>query len=188
MVLLILGLILFLGAHLTPTAPGFHDSLVARFGLNVYKLGFTVVALIGLGLIIYGSILMRGSPTDPRLWSPPIWTRHLAIALMLAAFVLLAAANVPSHIRDWVGHPMLTAIVVWALAHLLANGDLLALLLFGAFLAFALYDRLSVALRGVALKPAATGFVGDAKAVAIGALLWALVLFKVHAWAGAPLL
>jgi len=188
MVLLIVGLILFFAAHLTPTAPAFHGSLVARFGPNAYKLGFTAVSLIGLGLIIYGAILMRGSPADLHLWSPPVWTRHLAWLLMLAAFVLLAATGLPSHIRDWVGHPMLTAIMVWALAHLLANGDMLALLLFGAFLAYALFDRLSVVQRGVALKPAAQGFGGDARAVAIGAALWALVLFKIHAWAGAPLL
>lgn len=188
MVLLVLGLILFIGAHLIPTAPVFRESLVARLGLNGYKLGVTAASLIGLGLIVYGSVLTRGSPSDPQLWSPPIWSRHLSFLLMLVAFVLLAAANVPSHIRDAVKHPMLAAIVVWALAHLIANGDLLALLLFGSFLGYALYDRLSVVKRGIGVKVAANGFGGDAKAAAFGAAIWALVLFKLHAWAGAPLL
>jgi uncharacterized membrane protein len=188
MVWLVLGLVLFLGAHLTPTFPAFRASSIARFGLNGYKLGITLASLAGLILIVYGAAVFRGSPGDIQIWSPPPWTKHPVMVLMLIAFVLLASANIPSKIRDAVKHPMLAAITVWALAHLLANGDLLALLLFGAFLLYSLYDRKSVANRGVALKERAQGFGGDIKALVGGGVIWALVLFKLHALAGAPLL
>jgi uncharacterized membrane protein len=188
MVWLILGLILFIGAHLVPTFSGFREGLVARFGLNGYKLVVTLPSLAGLILTIYGASAFRGSPGDVQLWSPPLWSHHLAFALMFVAFVLLASANIPSKIRDAVKHPMIASIAVWALAHLFANGDLLSVLLFGAFLLFAIYDRVSVAARGVALKAPANGFGGDITALVAGGALWAATLFWLHAWAGAPLL
>ena len=188
MALLILGLILFIGAHLVPTFPGFREGLIARFGLNGYKLVITLPSFAGMILFIFGASALRGSPADLKLWTPPAGSRHLAIALMFFSFVLLAAANIPSKIRDVVKHPMITAVAVWAFAHLIANGDLLGLLLFGSFLLYAIYDRISVAARGVALKTPATGFGGDIKALVIGGALWALTLFWLHGLAGAPLL
>ena len=188
MALLILGLIFFVGAHLIPTFSAFHDALIARFGLNGYKGVVTLPSFVGLILIILGASALRGSPADLELWTPPAGARHLAFALMFFSFVLLAAANIPSRIRDVVKHPMITAVAIWALAHLIANGDLLALLLFGSFLLFAIYDRISVAARGVALKTPATGLGGDIKAIVAGGVLWAATLFWLHGWAGAPLL
>jgi uncharacterized membrane protein len=188
MVWLIPGLILFIGGHLIPTFPALRDRLIARFGLNGYKLAVTLPSFAGLILIVYGAAAFRGSPGDARLWTPPLWSKHLSFVLMFLAFVLLASANIPSKIRDAVRHPMLAAVTVWALAHLLANGDLLALLLFGSFLLYSIYGRISVEARGVALKAPATGFAGDVKALVGGGAAWALTLFYVHAWAGAPLL
>jgi uncharacterized membrane protein len=185
---LILGLILFFGAHLAPTIPGFRGGLVEKFGLNAYKLSFSGASLAGLILISTGVSAFRGAPDDIHIWLPPLWTRHLVFTLMLFPFILIVSAYVPSHIRDKARHPMLLAIMVWAAAHLLANGDLLALLLFGSFLAFAIYDRLSVDRRAVAPKPPAQGFAGDAAAVLIGLVLWAATLFWLHARAGVPLL
>ncbi len=185
---LILGLILFLGAHLAPTLPGFRGGLVEKFGLNVYKLAFSIASLAGLVLIVTGVSAFRGAPADIPLWTPPTWARHLAFALMLFAFISIVSAYVPSHIRDKARHPMLLAIMVWAVAHLLANGDLLALLLFGSFLAFALYDRLSVERRAAAPKAPAQGYGGDAAAVLIGFAFWAATLFWLHGLAGVPLL
>ncbi len=188
MALLILGLALFFGAHLTPTAPDFRLSLVGRLGLNGYKLGVTLLSLAGLASIVIGASALRGSSADALLWSPPLWTRHLAFALMFAACVLIVAVYIPSHIGAWARHPMLAGVAVWALAHLLANGDLLALLLFGGFGLFAVYDRISLEKRGAPVRPAARGWGGDALALALGGALWAAILFKLHALAGAPLL
>jgi uncharacterized membrane protein len=188
MALLIIGLVLFLGAHLAPTAPGLRGGLVEQIGLNPYKLVFSVVSLAGFILIVMGVSAFRGAPADIHLWSPPLWTRHLAFALMLFAFVLIVSAYVPSHIRDLARHPMLLAIKIWATAHLLANGDLLAVLLFGSFLAFAVYDRISVKRRAIAPKAPAQGFLGDAVAVLAGVALWVATLFWLHGLAGVPLL
>ncbi len=188
MVTLIIGLILFFGAHVTPTFPAFRAGLAERFGLGPFKLAFTAVSLAGLILIILGVSAMRGSAEDARIWSPPVWSRHLAFALMLPAFVLIAAAYIPSHIRERVGHPMLAAIMIWALAHLFANGDLLALLLFGSFLAFADYDRISVSRRTFAARATARGWSGDVAALLVGFVLWAATLFWLHGLAGVPLL
>jgi uncharacterized membrane protein len=188
MAMLILGLVLFIGAHATPTFPDFRAALAARVGLGPYKLLFTVASLAGLVLIVLGASALRGSPADTAIWSPPLWTRHLALALMLPAFVLVASANIPSHIRDKARHPMLAGVKIWALAHLLANGDLLALLLFGSILAFAIYDRISLKRRAVAAKSPAQGWGGDAAAVVVGAALWAVTLFWLHPLAGVPLL
>jgi uncharacterized membrane protein len=188
MAILILGLILFFGAHLTPTFPDVQTSLVKRFGEKAFKGGFSLVSAVGLVLIVLGVSAARGSAADPQLWQPPTWSRHLAIALMLPAFILLASTGVASHIRDKVRHPMLASIKLWAAAHLLANGDLLALLLFGSFLAYGVYDRISVKKRAVPLKPRAEGWRGDAIAVSVGFVLWAATLFWLHAWAGVPLL
>jgi uncharacterized membrane protein len=188
MATLIFGLILFIGAHATPTFPDFRAGLVERLGLGPYKLLFAAASLAGIILIVLGGSALRGSAADVHLWSPPIWTRHLAFALMLPAFVLLASADIPSHIRDKARHPMLAGVKIWALAHLLANGDLLALLLFGSLLAYAIYDRISVKRRGVPAKAPARGWGGDAAAVLIGVALWAVTLFWLHPLAGVPLL
>jgi uncharacterized membrane protein len=188
MTLLITGLVLFFAAHLAPTAPGLRDGMVERIGLNPYKLAFSLASLAGLVLICMGVSAFRGTPADIHLWSPPLWTRHLAFALMLFAFVSIVSAYIPSHIRDRVRHPMLLAIKIWAAAHLLANGDLLALLLFGSFLAFAVFDRISVKRRALAPQAPTQGYAGDAAAVLIGVALWAATLFWLHGLAGVPLL
>jgi uncharacterized membrane protein len=188
MAMLILGLILFIGAHSTPTFPDFRAGLMERLGPQPYTLLFTAASLAGIILIVLGASALRGSAEDVRIWSPPLWTRHLAMALMLPAFILIAAANIPSHIRDKARHPMLAGVKIWALAHLLANGDLLALLLFGSFLAYAVYDRISLKRRAVAAKSPALGWGGDAAAALIGTALWAVTLFWLHPLAGVPLL
>ncbi|WP_294539343.1 NnrU family protein [uncultured Rhodoblastus sp.] len=188
MAILVLGLVLFIGAHSTPTFPDFRTGLIERLGPGPYKLLFTAASLAGLVLIVVGASALRGSAEDLAIWSPPLWTRHLALALMLPAFVLIAAANIPSHIRDKARHPMLAGVKIWAFAHLLANGDLLALLLFGSFLAYAIYDRISLKRRAAEPKSPARGWGGDAAAALIGTALWAVTLFWLHPLAGVPVL
>lgn len=188
MTFLISGLILFFASHLLPTVPAWRASLVARLGEDGYKLAFSLAAGLGLVLIVWGVSAARGAEADPQLWHPPLWSRHLAFAVMLPAFILIVSAYIPSHIRDWSRHPMLAAVALWAAAHLAANGDLVALLLFGSFLAFALYDRVSVSGRAPSARAPARGWGGDAVAIVTGLALWAATLFWLHALAGLPLL
>src|SRR5262249_18089215 len=137
---------------------------------------FAVVSLIGFVLIVVGYHKLQLMPgKNPQLWNPPHFMRHIAFLLMLPVFPLLVAAYVPSRIRDVVRHPMLTAIKFWALAHLLVNGDLASLLLFGGFLAFAVYDRISVKKRGGARGPlgeAHGGALNDVLVIAVGLALY----------------
>lgn len=188
MTYLILGLILFFVAHLVPTIPAWRASLVAPLGEGGYKLGFSLAAGLGLALIVLGVSAARGSAADPQLWHPPLGARHLAFALMLPAFILLVSAYLPSHIRDRSRHPMLAAVALWAAAHLAANADLVALLLFGSFLVFAIYDRISLSRRAPPTRAPGRGWAGDAAAVVFGLALWAATLFWLHALAGLPLL
>jgi uncharacterized membrane protein len=186
MMVLIVGLILFLGLHLLPTSPELRDGLKERIGGTRYKIIFSLLSFAGLVVIILGYHKLQLHPgKNPILWEPPIWTRHIAVGLMLPAMILLVASVIPSRIRTVTRHPMLIAIKTWALAHLLANGDLGALLLFGSFLAFAVYDRISVK------KRAALGPLGAAKSasplndvlvVVIGVALYAALLFGGHQW------
>ena len=186
MMLMIVGLILFLGVHLLPTVPEVRDGLRDRVGAGAYKGIFSVLSLIGFAIIILGYHKMQLNPgKNPVLWDPPVWTRHIALLLMLPAMIFLVAANVPSRIRTAVKHPMLLAIKLWALAHLLANGDLASLILFGSFLAFAIYDRISVKKRG-ALGPLgdkqAPSPVNDVIVVGVGLALYAALVLGGHQW------
>ena len=141
------------------------------------------MSLIGLALIVLGFYKLQLHPgKNPILWDPPIWTRHLALALMLPAMIALVATYVPSHIHVMLKHPMLVAIKIWALAHLLANGDLASLVLFGSFLAFAVYDRISVKRRGD-LGPLGKGggpWINDVIVVVLGIALYAAIVLYLH--------
>jgi uncharacterized membrane protein len=186
MMVLIVGLILFLGIHLLPTAPDLRDALKERLGDGPYKILFSLLSLVGLVVIVLGFHKLQIHPgKNPILWHPPVWTRHIAVALMLPAMILLVASLIPSRIRTVTRHPMLIAIKTWALAHLLANGDLAALLLFGSFLAFAVYDRISVKRRGAtgplgSAQPASA--LNDVLVIVIGIGLYAALLFGGHQW------
>lgn len=189
MTLLVLGLIIFFGAHLVPTSVPARAGLVERLGENGYKIGFSVASLIGLALAVTGFINVQGSSANVHLWTPPAWSKHLAYTLMLPAFILLVAAYTPSRIRDAAKHPMLAAVKIWALAHLLANGDLAGVILFGSFLAWAVYDRISVKRRNARGPLGEKRGANDIVVVVIGALLWAGFLFGAHRLLiGVPLL
>jgi uncharacterized membrane protein len=186
MMVLIVGLILFLGLHLLPTSPELRDGLRTRLGARTYAVVFSLLSLAGFIIIVLGYHKLQIHPgKNPVLWYPPVWTRHIAVGLMLPAMILLVAAFIPSRIRTAVRHPMLAAIKIWAFAHLIANGDLGSLLLFGSFLAFAVYDRISVKRRG-ALGPLGNAEPGsvlnDVAVVIIGIGLYAAMLLGLHQW------
>ena len=137
MPLLALGLVLFLGAHsLRIVADGWRSQQIARFGERRYKGLYSLASLLGFGLLIWGFVLARSQPVV--LWAPPAWTHPLAAVLMLLAFVLIVAAYVPRNaLKARLGHPMLLSVKTWAAAHLIANGTLADVLLFGSFLVWA---------------------------------------------------
>ena len=178
MILLILGIVIFLGAHTFSTLRGPRQSLADAVGLNAYKGLHGLVSLIGFVLICVGFSRYRADGMIP-LWWPPAGMRHLTILLMLFAFISLAAMNpAPSRIRGWLRHPMLVAVKTWSLAHLLANGDLGGIILFGSFLAWAVYDRISVKRRGDLGAARVASFTrADAMTLIVGAILWVAMMF-----------
>jgi uncharacterized membrane protein len=190
--MLIGGFLLFFASHLIPTRPALRAHLVGRIGRGPYLALFGLASVAALGLIVLGYGQMQGlGRGNPQVWIPPSWTRHVTMLLMLPALILAVAALLPNRIRTAVGHPLLTALALWAVAHLIANGDLASVLLFGSFLVFAAYDLVSVRRRGATgpLGSARGGPVQDAIAVAGGLGLYALLLLGGHAWlTGVPLL
>lgn len=137
MLLLICGLVLFLGCHSLRVGPAsLRDGLVQRLGTGGFKGLYSIVSLIGFALIIWGYGQARMSPTVA--WLPPVATRHIAILLMLPALILMVAAYVPTNVlKAKLHHPMVLSVKVWALAHLLSNGNLADIVLFGSFLIWA---------------------------------------------------
>lgn len=178
MAILIAGLIVFLGVHTLTTLRGPRAALIARIGEGPYKGLYSLVAAIGLGLIVWGFARYR-STGWVQLWYPPAGMKHIAYLLMWFSFVALAATYAPlGKIKSKLRHPMLVAVKSWALAHLLANGDLGALILFGAFLAWAVYDRVAVKRRGDMGAPSVAGFTnGDMIAIAAGTVAFVAMFF-----------
>ncbi len=182
MTLLILGLLLFLGLHsLRIVADGWRNAQLARLGEPRWKGIYSLLALLGLGLIIGGYALARQQPQT--LWTPPMGMRHASGLLMLFSLILLAAANVPrNHIKTLVHHPMLLGTQCWAVAHLLSNGNVADVLLFGSFLIWSLAD-LRAALRrdraaGVSYQGGSVR--GTVAAIGAGVALWLLLAFWLH--------
>lgn len=184
MTLLILGLVLFLGMHsVRIVADDFRSAQVARLGINGWKAIHSIVSIAGFVLLVYGYGLARESPTV--LFVPPPWMRHVTALLTIPAFVLLAAAYVPgTRIKRAVGHPMVAGVKIWAFAHLLANGTVADVTLFGAFLAWAVFDYVAARRRD---RAAGTVYVSgpvarDVTAVLVGLAAYVVFAFWLHAW------
>ena len=183
MTLLVAGLILFFGAHsISIVAPGWRDAAAARLGENAWKGLYSLVAVAGLALLIHGYGLARAQPVV--LYQPPAGLRHAALLLMLPVFPLLLATYLPGRIRRAAKHPMLVATKLWALAHLLANGTLADLLLFGGFLLWAVLAFRAARQRDRATHatypPGTAG--GTVLTVVVGVVLWAAFAFWLHGW------
>jgi len=181
MIWLIAGLVVFLGIHsVRIVAPGFRDSMVAARGENAWKGIYSVIALAGLLLVIWGYGQAR--PDAAFLYEPPVFVKHIVMLLMLIAMILLVAAYLPTgHIKKRVRHPMLTAVKVWAFAHILANGDLATLVLAGAFLAWAVIDRISLKRRGDPVFETVS-VRNDAIAVVVGTAITIWFIMQLHAF------
>ena len=182
MAYLILGLVLFLGVHsVRIVADDWRTQACARMGEGAYKGLYSLLSLLGFGLIIWGFGVARETPV--LLWTPPVGMRHAASLLTLIAFVFLAAAYVPRNgIKAKLHHPMVLGVKSWALAHVLVNGNLAHLVLFGAFLAWAVVDFIAARRRDRAAGtqyPAGT-VSGTVVAVLVGLIAWAAFAFKLH--------
>jgi len=185
--LLIIGLIAFIGIHVLVSLRQSRSALIGRIGEGPYRGIFSLVSVIGLGLIIYGFGRYRADGLIP-VWSPPTFLRPIAEVLMWPAFVLVVAAYIPGTIKAVLKHPMLAGIKLWAFAHLLANGDLGGIILFGSILAWAVYDRITLKRRVDAGGPPIPvgGLRNDLLAVVVGTLIYLAVGFVFHPLAGLP--
>jgi uncharacterized membrane protein len=187
---LILGLVLFLGAHsVRILADGWRDQTIAAYGEKAFKGVYTLVAILGFYLLVVGYGEARLQPLV--LWNPPIFTKHISMLLMLLSSILLIAAYIPrNHFKMRLKHPMVLSVKVWALSHLLANGNLADLVLFGSFLIWAVLNFRSARARDRAqvqnsdaneeapLKP---NLLATLIALFGGMGLWAVITFVLHA-------
>jgi uncharacterized membrane protein len=178
---MISGLILFLGAHTLPTQRKLRGRLIASLGEGGFKIGFALISILGIVLIAWGFSRYRATGWVD-VWSPPTALRHLTVALMLPAVILVVAAYIRGRIYAALKHPMLTGVKLWAAAHLLANGDLGSIILFGSFLGWAVIDRISLKRRADAGGPpiAVGGWGNDLIAVAVGIVAYLALAFAFH--------
>lgn len=188
MSVLLIGLILFLGVHsVRIVAEGWRGRVIERWGAGAWRGIYSVLSLVGLGLIVWGYMLARQSAVPP-WWSAPVAFKHFNSLFTLAAFVLLVAAYVPrNRIKAWLHHPMVIGIALWALGHLLATGRAANVLLFGAFLCWALADLWAARRRdrmlAIAYPPGRWG--ATWLVLAIGVVAWAVFVRWLHvAWIG----
>lgn len=182
MTMLVLGLLIFLGGHALTMAQGARAALISMIGEGAYKLAYSIASTVGLVLIIWGFAAYRANGYIP-VWEPPKALTHLALLLNLPIFILLASVYLPGRIKAMAKHPMLLAVKMWATAHLLANGDLGSILLFGSFLVWAVTARISAKNRSEAMPGsplAAPSARNDILAVLIGLAAYAAMAFWLH--------
>ncbi len=185
MAVLILGLVLFLGIHsVRICAPGWREQKLQQWGEGRWKGLYSVVSIAGFILIVWG--YAQAWPNAADLYEPPVWMKHVAALLMLFSLVFLMVSQVPAgRIKAMVGHPMLLAVKIWAVAHLLANGDTASVLLFGTFLIWAVFDLVSARRReraGLAQPAIAGPLRNDAIAIVVGLALYAALVGGLHVW------
>jgi uncharacterized membrane protein len=182
LLVMVVGLALFLGAHVFTTRREARAQAVAAMGEGTYKIVYSLVALIGLALIVWGFAHYRGDGEWTQVWTPPTFLKHINIALMLPAVILVVAAYLRGNIYARLKHPMLAGVKLWAFGHLLANGDLGGIILFGSILAWAVFDRISLKRRTDAGgPPIPVGGVGnDVIAVVVGIVVYLALAFAFH--------
>lgn len=184
MTLLVFGLVIFLGVHSVRIfGESGRQRSIARLGEQPWKGVYSLLSLAGFVMIVWGFAEARW--TAPMIWAPPVWTRHIALLMMLFSMILLGAYGLKtSHVAVAVHHPMLWAVVVWSAAHLIANGSAADVVLFGAFLGWSLLDLQSNYARDRAkgIVYPAPSWGATIGAVAVGAVLWIVLLAGLHRW------
>ncbi|HXD45389.1 MAG TPA: NnrU family protein [Pseudolabrys sp.] len=177
---LILGLAIFIANHLFVTFRDKRAAAIASLGKPLYHTLFGIVSLIGLALIVWGFAEYRATQWTP-IWTPPAFMHHITIGLMLIASILVAAYLIPSHIKARAKHPLLAAVKVWAFAHLLSNGDLGSMIMFGALLAWAVYARITVKSRtDVTLPVAPRGWKNEVAVLIAGIAIFLALGYWFH--------
>jgi uncharacterized membrane protein len=187
---MILGLALFFGVHGVTTQRDLRARLIAARGEATYKIGYSLVSALGLVLIVWGFGHYRATGWID-VWYPPKAMKHIALTLMLFAVILVVASYIRGRIYATLKHPMLAGIKLWALAHLLANGDLGSIILFGSFLAWAVFDRITLKRRSDAGAPPIPvgGIRNDLIAVAVGIVVYFGLVFAFHPYViGVPVI
>ena len=181
LLIMIVGLALFVGAHALTTQRELRARVIASTGDGGYKIAYSLVSALGLALIVWGFARYRATGWID-VWQPPTAMRHIAVALMLPAVILVVASYIRGRIYSTLKHPMLTGVKLWAAAHLLANGDLGSIILFGSFLGWAVFDRISLKHRADAgAPPIPVGGPGnDLIAVAVGLVAYLALAFAFH--------
>ena len=184
MTLLVFGLVMFLGVHsIRIFGESGRERSIARLGEQPWKGVVSLLSLAGFVMIVWGFAEARWAA--PMIWAPPVWTRHIALLMMLFSMILLGAYGLKtSHIAVAVHHPMLWAVVVWSAAHLIANGSAADVVLYGAFLAWSLLDLQSnyARDRANAVKYPAPAWGATIGAIAVGVVLWLVMLAGLHSW------
>jgi uncharacterized membrane protein len=182
MTTLIIGIVIFLGIHsVRILVPDFRAGQIALRGEGGWKGIYSLISAIGLGLIVWGYALAR--PEAGFIYEPPTWMKHINLVLMLFALIFMVMANVPAgKLKPIVKHPFLLSIKLWAFGHLLSNGDLASLVLFGSFLAWAIWDRIAVKRRGDLGATVSGPVSNDLIAIISGTALYVLFVWKAHEW------
>lgn len=186
MAMLILGVAIWIGVHLVPSvAAPVKAGLVERIGAGPYKGLFALSIAVGVVLIIFG-----WRATIPEIvYIPPIWAPHLTVTLMVLAFILMGAANYPTRIKRFVRHPQLTGVVIWAIGHLIANGDIRSVILFGGLGLWALIEMpLINAREGAWVKPDAPSMVVEIRGIAISLVVFAVIYVLHPYFTGMPII
>lgn len=181
MSILVVGLLLFLGGHsVRIVAPSFRDAQFARLGEGPWKGLYSLVSLAGLVLLIWGYALAR--PDAALVYEPPVWMKHVNATIMLLSMLSLGISQVPAgKLKPKLKHPMVLAVLLWSVGHLLANGDMASILLFGGFLAWSVAQLGSYARRNAPVAapgPASNDLIG----LGVGLALYLLLLFRAHEW------
>ncbi|MGH6641847.1 MAG: NnrU family protein [Bradyrhizobium sp.] len=181
LLVMILGLILFLGVHTLTTQRKLRARVIGSMGESGYKIGYTLASVAGLALVTWGFANYRATGWID-VWTPPTAFKHITVALMLPAIILVVASYIRGRIYTTLKHPMLTGVKLWAAAHLLANGDLGSIILFGSFLAWAVFDRISLKRRpDSGAPPIPVGGPGnDLIAIAVGTVAYLALAFAFH--------
>jgi uncharacterized membrane protein len=181
LLIMILGLVLFLGVHTLTTQRQMRARVIASAGEAGYKAGYALLSALGLALIVWGFAHYRATGWVD-VWVPPVAFKHITLALMLPAVILVVASYIRGRIYTTLKHPMLAGVKLWAAAHLLANGDLGSIILFGSFLGWAVFDRISLKHRGDAGAPPIPvgGPANDLIAIAVGVVAYLALAFAFH--------
>jgi uncharacterized membrane protein len=181
LLVMILGLLLFLGVHTLTTKRDLRARVIGTMGEGGYKIGYALASLLGLVLIVWGFGHYRAAGMW-EVWTPPTAFKHITVALMLPAVILVVASYIRGRIYSVLKHPMLAGVKLWAAAHLLANGDLGSIILFGSFLGWAVFDRISLKHRvDAGAPPIPIGGIGnDLIAVAVGVVAYLALALVFH--------